>query len=209
MTTKNRIGWLRASRSIAGLVIAAGLLSAATNATTLSLDPASQNVGVGDSFDLALNISGLGDPGAPSLSAFDLDVVFDAARVQFDSFVFENSLGNLVASDAVLMGSGLVNLFAVSDEDPLVLDGSQPGAFTLGTLHFTALTPGNGTFSLTPNNFGDAVGNSLTLDSVEGAAVTITGTQPVPDGGPGMMAALGIGALMLAHEKMRRRAVPI
>ena len=46
----------------------------------LEFDPGMQEVAVGDTVDVGIVISGLGDDVAPSLGAFDLDVTFDTRR---------------------------------------------------------------------------------------------------------------------------------
>lgn len=205
-TTKSK-GWLQASRYIAVLAFAVGVFSGTANAVTLSLDPAAQNVTAGSTFDLALSISGLGNGQGKSLSVFDLDVLFDTTLVTFDSFTFGSGLGAAVEASGDIPGGA--NAYSISLEGSSFLDVNQPGSFTLGTLHFTAIGPGTADFSISILEMGDTRDplGEITPDLVQGAVVSIAGTQTVPDGGPGLMAAVGFGVLVLAQRKLRQHGV--
>lgn len=191
------------------------VVPAVTNATSLTLSPASQNVGAGDSFALSLRIDGLGNHFAPSLGAFDLDVNFDPVLAQFDSITFgDPSLGDLLAqvtpSDkgSSLNGAGSLNLFSVSLDLPADLDANQPAAFTLATLHFTALALGSSGFSMANVILGDANGASISVDSSQVANVNIV-AQAVPEGGAGRVGALALGFLVLGHAQASRRQLAV
>lgn len=188
--------------------MAAALGCASAQALTIDLAPASQTAVAGHSFELALRVSGLGEKVAPSLSVFDLDVLFDPLAVSFESATFgDPALGDMLAptvtSEAVLPSVGILNLLSLSDADPSALNDGQPGGFTLATLRFRAQSPGTTAFDLSINALGDADGAGLTPDAVNGASVQIVTSQAVPDGGPGLMAAVAFGALMIAHRATR------
>jgi hypothetical protein len=63
-------------------IVALTLFSLAmqVSAVTLSLEPASSTVGVGDSLSLDLVIAGLGDYSSDSLGDFDIDIAFYAMQ---------------------------------------------------------------------------------------------------------------------------------
>jgi hypothetical protein len=61
------------------------LVSLPMQAITLSVNPVTQTVMAGSSFDVALTISGLGNGIAPSISAFDLDVGYDPTVLGYSS----------------------------------------------------------------------------------------------------------------------------
>ena len=210
MKTQSYRTWLRPDLSFAGLTIAAALLTATVNATSLSLAPATQDIGLGGSFDLSLRIAGLGDHIAPSLGAFDLDVNFNSALAQFDSLSFgDPSLGDLLgpvtpSQNGSTLSLGSLNLFGVSLDAPTDLDSAQPADFILATLHFTALFQGNGSFDLANIILGDANGDPLPLDGIQGASVSIV-SQSVPEGSPRWAAALCLGALVVGHRQLSRR----
>jgi hypothetical protein len=202
--------WVCPGSSIAGLFVAAAFLPAAVNATSLSLAPATQDIGVGGSFELSLRIAGLGDHAAPSLGAFDLDVTFNSALVQFDSVSFGDpllgdQLGPVTPSATrSTLSVGSLNLFSVSLDDPADVDSAQPSEFILATLHFTALAQGSSSFDLVNIIFGDANGDRLALDETQNAGVNIM-SQAVPEGATGWAGAMCLGALVVGHRQLSRR----
>lgn len=127
----------------------------------LSIDPMTTTVGVGDTFSVDIWIEG-----AVDLYAFDLDIAYDPAILDFDSF----SSGGFLASegDAVFAIPPLVNeslgqidsyvetLFGALDG----VDGSGP----LLTLNFVAKAAGVSPIEI--------LGTSLLLDSLSPLALT-------------------------------------
>jgi hypothetical protein len=72
------------------------LLSLPAWAISIDFQPSSQNVNLGDSFDVDLVISDLGNGMAPSLGAFDLDILFDSTKIEFFDYELGSSLGDLI-----------------------------------------------------------------------------------------------------------------
>jgi hypothetical protein len=71
------------------IVIAVLLLfTTASQAITLSFDLVTQYVLLGDPVDVELVISGLGDYTAPSLSAFDLNIIYDPTILSMTAVTF-------------------------------------------------------------------------------------------------------------------------
>ena len=83
-------------RLLIGLAGTALMLSAIEPilAVTISLEPTSQNIFVGDIATVDVNISNLGDFSPDSLGAFDLDITYDANLLTFDSLDFGTFLGD-------------------------------------------------------------------------------------------------------------------
>ena len=181
---------------LGGLALPHGI----AHAISLSFVPAVQEVGVGTPLAVALVVSGLGDGTAPSLSAFDLDVLFDPLLLSVNSVAFGDpvlgdqlDLFGLGSLTGVTPGVGSVNLFALSFDDPLDLDSLQAESFTLATVTFDTLATGTSALELSINALGDAVGNALTAEVLSGS-VTATST-PVPE--PGSLLLLGSGLVGL------------
>lgn len=129
------------------------MLSLPSGAATLSVNPVSQTVNAGSSFNVDLVVSGLGDQlDIALLGSFTITTPYAADRV---------------------------NLFQLSFDTIDDLDNFQPDTFTLATLSFKALMAGNSPFSLTLNSASDASGNELVLDT-QGGNVEVVGVAAVP-----------------------------
>lgn len=176
-------------RTLAILGIVGGLAGSTPAAlgavVDLSIVPPAQTIGIGSPFTVSINASGLVNEGAPSLSAFDLDVSFDASLVQFDDLTFGDpslgeqldlgDLGSIRAFDSST--PGLVNLYELSQDPAEVLDGTQAGAFTLAVLQFTALAPGESSLTMSINSLADADGAGFDFEAAE-ASVTVVPEVP-------------------------------
>lgn len=141
----------------------------------------------GNSVDIDVVISGLGLDVAPSLSTYDLDILFDSNHLSFLSATFGDSvLGNqLDLFDFGLNDSGAslsssiadaVNIFEVSLDFAADLNDFQADSFTLATLTFDVLKADSSLLSYFVNDLGDADANFLSA-SLTMAIVT---TVPVP-----------------------------
>ena len=62
---------------------------------TIGFEPVSQIVPVGESVSVDLVISGLGDYSEPSLGAFDLDITYNTAILDFTGYTLGSYLGDL------------------------------------------------------------------------------------------------------------------
>jgi len=196
-------------KSISKCIAVAGLMAAsllgADGASAISIDatPVATTVGIGGTVQVDITIDDLTDFTAPSLGAYDLNVLFDAAKLQYTGVSWGTQLdqthtGSLALEDSSSAGSGLLNFFEVSYDDIATLNSQQSGSFKLVSLFFTALTAGESQVGLNVLSLGDAAGNALTADHVNGASVTAV---PVPAALPLLMS----GLLMLGG-RIRRSA---
>ena len=188
------------------LTVAGALFSSVwANAVTLDLLPASSSVHLGDSVQVGLRISGLGEGTAPSLGAYDFLLAFNPAVLGFGGFTFGDSiLGNLD-----LMGFGTVagfdsatpgqlNVFEISLDLTGDLDTLQAGAFALGTISFNTLGNGTSGLQFTSAAFSDAAGNPLSVQLGSGSV-----SVPEPVKGEWIVGA--VFALALGVRQVRRR----
>ncbi len=167
-------------------------------------DPATKQAILGNGFTLNIDAA-LIDDGADNVNAFEFFFAFDPAILSLDDVVFgaainEGNPSNSFQNWSVSAGQAeICELDMVSNALP-----SQPGAFTLATLHFTPIALGS-----TPLSF-DAQG-SIVLGPTqmqpffEDGQVTVqapsgddTPTVPVPT-------SLSLVVLGLAGLKLRRK----
>ncbi|WP_367155250.1 cohesin domain-containing protein [Methylomonas sp. HYX-M1] len=154
---------------------------------------------------VSIAISGLEAGIAPALSAYDLDLYFDASRLAYlDTVVGDGQLGdeldvfdagnNLIS--ASLSQPGRLNLFELSFDDPADLNALQADTFRLALVNFVVLQAGETTLDLTINALADADGEAL---SASPASLTVAAV-PLP---PSLvMMATG---LMLLYTRRRER----
>ena len=182
------------------LVAVIGLLSAVAQADTITIavNPIAQTVKPGDTVSVAIDIAGLGEGSAPSISTFDLDLTYDESVLSFSGVTFGDpvlgdqldlfGLGGLTAADQ--LAPGVLNLFELSFDDALDLEDFQVDAFTLATVSFDALTPGWSGLALSLTALGDADGNPLEVDLSDGSISVV----PLP--ASLILFASGIGVLI-------------
>lgn len=155
-------------------------------AITIDLLPTLQEVDVNTPATVDIAISGLVDSAAPSLSSFDLNIIYDPEMLSFpglggvdfgdqlDLFGF----GSLRSVDDSV--PGIINLFELSLDPPDDLNNFQPSTFTLGTLTFDTLLTGVSTLALSLNALGDANGDPLAAD-LNGAEINTRPTTDIPE----------------------------
>lgn len=196
--------------SLIPIASVAWVLSAnAAQSATLSFTPASQNVLLGESVEVAVTISDLAEGSAPSLGAFDFIVNYDDSILAFESAALgDPELGDLVDQSGLgavfalaqieTVGPGALRALAVSFDPESVLHASQPDSFTLATLNFEAIAIG--TSSLTFSDIitlGDASGLPLT-EGLESGSVSVSIPEPT--------SVLGWALSMVAMGLTRSRA---
>lgn len=176
------------------------LLAGPVQAVTVSVVPVEQTVPVGESVDVAIDVSGLGDgPDSLALAVFDLDVGWDAGILSLrnaDVTFGDPALGDqldLFALGSItdtLVGDGSANLFELSLDLPSDLHALQAGSFTLATLAFGTLGVGTSTVDVTVNSLGDAWGDPISANVVDASV------SAVPE--PSAAIFFCIGSLLIA-----------
>ena len=165
---------------------------------SVSLLPDSQTIGVGDTADFDLWISGLGSYKAPSLGAFDLDIMFDQNILAFGSLIFGSSLGSSDSSVDTTT-PGVVAL----DETSFLLTSElytyQPESFILASLTFTMINLGFSDLTLEKVVLSDAPGTGvITVQELHGAKV-----YPVPVPCTFLLLLGGLAGLAGLRKKLR------
>jgi hypothetical protein len=185
-----RTAWI-----LAALLTFAGLDASAVG---ISLDPAQSTLSLGESVDVDLIVSGLGDMTAPSLGIFDIDVAYDPGVLQLNFVSFGSELSVLFPSIQIATPSiGSVNLFELSLDAAVDLDANQPGSFTIATLTFELVAFGSSAITPTVTTLGDGFALPLPVDSVRGATVSA-----IPEPSAAVLWAAG---LLVLRGRLRRR----
>lgn len=184
-------------------------LSLSLNANAISIDLiANQStVNVGDNIEVQVRISGLNDASAPSLGAYDVNFNYDASLFDFSNIVWgDSTLGNQLDLSGFgslqdsSSGADWLQVLEVSFDGAFDLELLQAGEFTLFSVLLNAITVGSSNFSLTTNAFGDAYGNDLSIDTINGTTVNISSVSvPEPSS---LLLLVGMLAIVVLRAKM-------
>ena len=174
-----------------------------SEAISIDFSPVTQSVTLGDTFTMNLIVSGLeAVTPAEIVSAYDLDVTYNAALFAATGVTFGTSLG--LSFQASNLSSGLVDLAEVSLESDLDLAALQGDSVTLATLTFNATGTGTGAFNFVFDAFNDVKGrDAQVLSLTAGSGQVQVGANPVPE--PGTLMLLGSGLAGLLGYGWRRR----
>lgn len=189
------------ARSLVALAWAA--LALPVHAITLSLAGPATPVAMGESFTIDVEVSDLGDG---IVSAFDLDIVFDADLFTADDVAFGAMLGGPDdSSSGAAIAAGRVDLFELSFLSDMALADLQGDSLILATLFVTAAGPGAATFAFdaeTPPGLDvkGAAAARLEFDAVDGFAVDVESPPTdVPEPAPIALLAAALGLMALSR----------
>lgn len=210
---------MKSTLSAAALAVAALCASAPASASiVVSFVPSAGNIAVGGSVTVDMNISGLGNE---ILSAFDINMLFDAAVLNNDAVTFAvapqfGGLANLVFDASFGVGdTGATGYSLLDDAELLALP--QADAFTVLTFSFTGVGDGSTFIDLGADldferNFTGLDALSLTVD-VQGVCVSVgTGTcggGPIPEPASFGLAGVALLAAGVAGRSRRRKVVVV
>lgn len=150
---------LMATISVQGAVFA-------SSPSAMEVQPATQDVGLGDTFEVEIYIT----PAIP-IAGVQVDLSFDPSVLQTTDVTEGTFLTQ--SGEAVYFNQGAINNVAGTISDiygVIAAKGvavSQPAAFA--TITFTAVAPGNSMVRLTSVLLGNLQGNSATTDVTDGA----------------------------------------
>lgn len=181
-------------------------LSFSLNANAINIDLIADHaaINIGENVAVQVRISGL--DGELALGAYDVNFNYDASLFSINTIIWGDSQGNqldLSGSGSLQdtsNGIGWLNLFALSFDDVLTLELLQESEFTLFSVLLNAIAIGSGDFSLTANTLGDASGNDLFLDSINGVNINVNGASvPEPSS---LLLLIGVLAMLVLRTKL-------
>ncbi|MGR8931440.1 MAG: cohesin domain-containing protein [Gammaproteobacteria bacterium] len=162
-------------------ILTFSLLAGPLFAATLSLHPDRVAVSIGEIVSIDLIIADLGAQTAPSLGILYTDIDFDDSRLKFESVTFGHFLGdpeNLSETDVInALNGNRLSLEEVSFLSVDELDALQPGEFSLATLTFLTLRPGQANLDVIATDLSDAQGNSL-LTNLPSTSIMVVPLPP-------------------------------
>ncbi len=152
---------------------------------TLEVVASTAEVHPGETVDISVVISDLGDFAAPSLGTFDLELVYDAGLFDLEAgttmvtlLLGDEMLGEAIVS--VTPGAGVVEVVVVSFLISPDLVATQPASFTLFSGTFFPVGAGDGTFDVAVNQLGDEDGAPLPIDAISPVIVTADSILGIP-----------------------------
>lgn len=184
------------------LAAAALLWALPARAVTIGFDPSSTTASVGDTVLVDVLVS---DLGGDIVSAYDLDVVFDASVLSASSVSFSAALGS--AGQAFYDASaapGLVDLAAVSLLSDAALLAIQGGdSVTLATLAFTKTGDGATSLGFVFDAVNDVKGAGAQVLALEVAPGSVGPpvTSAVPEPTAALVFSAGLGVLCWARRR--------
>jgi hypothetical protein len=171
-------------------------------AAVVKVSPPTQTVIAGESFSVDVRVEGV-----TSMGAGDADLNFDPGAMSVSSVTegdFLKSVGTTVAIPPIIDNTAGTATFSYSLTTPCV---GANGSGVLATIYFNTLpaaAPGAYKLDLEDVNLADCAGSPITVGVTDGA-VTIQ-PFPVPGlSGTGMIAAIGVLAIVLAISSVRRK----
>lgn len=181
-------------------------LSFSLNANAINIDLIADHaaINIGENVEVQVRISGL--DGELALGAYDVNFNYDASLFSINTIIWGDSQGNqldLSGSGGLQdtsSGIGWLNLFELSFDDMPTLELLQQSEFTLFSVLLNAIAIGSGDFSLTANTLGDASGNDLFLDSINGVNINVNGASvPEPSS---LLLLIGVLAMLVLRTKL-------
>lgn len=170
---------------------------------TINFNPSTTTIFLGNTFNVDVVISDLGNGSAPSLGAFDFDVNYDPTVLSFSGGIFGTGLDlfGLGSISGVTPGATSVNFFEISLDSEIDLNALQPDSFVLVSLAFNAIAVGNSQLSFGINDFADGAGDRLLINGIPGNAL-VSSASSVPE--PAGVWLMGLGSVFFYIVKLRK-----
>lgn len=164
------------------VLLSAFFMMTAINAVsaTISFQPENSVIAIGNSTDVDIVISDLGNQIAPSLGAFDFNLNYDSSIVSFANIVFGTGLDifGFGTSNGIVNNVNSLNIYEVSYDWDTDLIDYQLDTFVLATVTFSAVSSGISALDLVVNDFADEAGNSMQVFSNSGSITVKTVSVP-------------------------------
>ena len=188
---------------LALVCLACAFLASPAAAVTAGFAPPGQSVGLGDV--IAVDVV-FGDLGDEIISAYDLDITYDASILDATGVIFTSALGDELFFEAFnaydLGASGVVDLAQLSLLPDAVLDALQTGdSVHVATLVFDAVGVGATDLGFVFDEFNDVKGRDAAILPIlaDTGRVVVEGVQtPIPE--PSAALLFLVGSLVLRRR---------
>lgn len=170
------------------LILLLTIFNSSAHAASLSFVPDSSTVELGNSINIDIIVSDLGNGASPSLSAFDIGIAYLPTFIDASTVSYGTSLNNGDPIDSFtntdLSTAGLALIGEVSFL--FDLDNTQLDSFILATLSFDALALGTSTLAFDFTGLGaglfgsDLLATQLAVDVTAGS-IEVIASSNVPE----------------------------
>lgn len=167
----------------------------------INVVPANQTFSVGQQFTADIVVSDL-SASNEIVSAFDLDISYDAAIIGITGILFDISLGSSFQDD--ILSLGLVELAEISLEQDSALGVLQGDSVRLASLFFDAVSEGVGNISFLQTDVVGRNAQDIVFDMIDHASVTVSNTISIPNSGTLILMLTGV--LWLGFKRIFRSA---
>jgi len=181
--------------------LAATVVAQSAAGATIGFEPTAQSVGLGNPVTVDVWVR---DLGGEIVSAYDLDILYDATLVNALGVSFGSGLGDAATFEVLesfdVDTPGIVDLAQVSllsDADLLGLQGGDE--VRLGTLVFETLAEGTTTLAFHFDAVNDIKGANAVILAVVGEEGSI---EVIPEPSTGLL--VGLGLMLLASRRSAR-----
>lgn len=204
------------------LGLSLGRPASPVHAVGLTFVPAVQDVNIGDTAVVDLQVVGVGDHTFPAVGAFDVTVNFNPSVLSFVGATFGGFLGDISLGEATAtttLGASQVQLFEVSFLEanstscvfciPPYLNDLQSSSFVIASLSFQAIAGGSSSLRLSNIILSDENGDELNDPDLLSAVINVRGegSTAVPE--PSTLVLLGTCLLGLLLWQYRSGAASV
>lgn len=174
----------------APLALIALLIGPAKADIMLGFQPPSQTINVGNTANVDISVSGLGNGASPALGGYDLFINYDSTILTPTGVTFSTRLGDTSLFEALASNSFLPNQVEITETSllsaaSLFAHQSTPDpGFVIATLSFEGVAGGTSSLTFSPPAVGGLVNeNGADLTAVLTAgSITVNGsTSTVPE----------------------------
>jgi PEP-CTERM motif len=201
-----QITWGSTARHVRQWLVSATMAIAAlqsAHAYVLTVDPASQTTTLGSQIGITITV---GDVLPMGLGAYNLDLSFEEAVLQFDRVVDGFGLGSNAFGLSYSLSGNVLSFADTSLDDVDTLLAQQSSSFALLTIYFDAIGVGTSGLSLSAITLADASAIEGLYTLSNGSVTVLDSVQPpIPEPSTWLLMLAGLGTVGWIARSQRRR----